>query len=214
MLSTEGLVPPRNPPVRAEGEAAAFKSCWRWTELRGTCRTQLPAEGEALPLLPALSHCSPEPGLTPAAPSSAEAWGEGAGSAHRTPTCPRWVLGFGNDFQPRSVLWGRNGATEPGVLGAKGAAAASAGGWLGHHPGLVSRAAAAARPARGCQAGTETVRALGAARLAANSSVPASAGLDSEMLYRTSGSELRQALRTGKNQLCVVRRRIGSDGGD
>ncbi|NXY38940.1 P85B kinase, partial [Pomatorhinus ruficollis] len=34
--------------------------------------------------------------------------------------------------------------------------------------------------------------------------VPPSAGLDSEMLYRTSGSELRQALRTGKNQLGAV----------
>lgn len=42
---------------------------------------------------------------------------------------------------------------------------------------------------------------------------PPSAGLDSEMLYRTSGSELRQALRTGKNQLCAVEA-IGSDGGD
>lgn len=37
-------------------------------------------------------------------------------------------------------------------------------------------------------------------------------GLDSEMLYRTSGSELRQALKTGKNQFCTEGRRAGSDG--
>lgn len=64
------------------------------------------------------------------------------------------------------------------------------------------------------QAGSRTVRVLGLAQLAANSGVLTPAGLDSEMLYRTSGSELRQALRTGKNQLFMVRRRIGSDGGD
>lgn len=209
----KGLIPPQSPPVRAGGEAAVFKSCWHWTELCGTCRTQLPAEGGSLPLLLGLS-CQERAGLDPTAPSHTETWGEAAGSACRVPTCPRWVLRFGKRFQPRSVPWGRNGTTEPGVLGAKGAAAASVGGWLGHHPGLVSCATAITRPACCCRAGTETVRALGAARLTANSSVPASTGLDSEMLYRTSGSELRQALRTGKNQLRVVRRRICSDGGD
>lgn len=33
---------------------------------------------------------------------------------------------------------GEMGPLHPGVLGAKGAAAASAGGWLGHHPGQVA----------------------------------------------------------------------------
>lgn len=91
---------------------------------------------------------------------------------------------------------------EPGLGAAAGcpggAVAASVGAsWAGSGAGCKT----AAREPRGSQ-------------LAAHSSLLASAGLDSEMLYRTSGSELRQALRTGKNQLVAARRRTGSDGGD
>ncbi|NXP41811.1 P85B kinase, partial [Leiothrix lutea] len=50
-----------------------------------------------------------------------------------------------------------------------------------------------------CCSGAPPVSLCDSACAGAESSVPPSAGLDSEMLYRTSGSELRQALRTDWN---------------